>query len=221
MVFAQIQILLSRSEWRRQATPSPSSLAGQRTEPKDPFGTFRFQTRPRVLLSVYKTVPLFRVRVKEYWNRKCCSFRTTQQEDPAGPGQGGGSAPSLGADPCSWAASGKRAADRGPPRPEQRCCCVEEPLPVSFTRLFRSLYGMRVSTLSFLSSEVGDALWGEFAQSSVILLDATLQEKIPQFHSRPLRPHRRQPAIERHRRRHGSGICFRGEKSMATAIRSD
>lgn len=37
------------------------------------------------------------------------------KEGTSGPGQGGGSASSLRADPCSWAASGKRAADRGPP----------------------------------------------------------------------------------------------------------
>lgn len=45
------------------------------------------------------------------------------KEGTSGPGQGGGSAWSLRADPCSWAASGKRAADRGPPAGAEVLLC--------------------------------------------------------------------------------------------------
>lgn len=115
------------------------------------------------------------------------------KEGTTGPGQGGGSAPSLRAEPCSWAASEKRAADRGPPagaevlvgggatssllsRTQRRPGGDGLLIPTS-SLLFRSFYGTGVSTLSsFLSSDVDDALGGGYTQSSVISLDSTLQK---------------------------------------------
>lgn len=68
------------------------------------------------------------------------------KEGTSGPGQGGGSASSLRAAPCSWAASEKRAADRGPPGRSRGAivwwshflCSVqnsEEPMGFQFTPL--------------------------------------------------------------------------------------
>lgn len=150
-------------------------------------------------------------------------------------------ASSLRADPCSWAASEKRAADRGPPAGAgvllgggatssvlsraQRSPGGDGLLIHTSSLLFCSFYGTGVSTLSSsLSSQVGVALWGEFTQSSVILLDSTLQKNHSIPHPTFASPQNTTSDIETQAATR-LGDLFPphepGEKSMATVIRSD
>lgn len=116
------KVLNSWHKWLVPSTPVPNTI----------LGFYSLFTKSR---------PLFRVEMKEYWNRKwvrfshSCSVRITHQEDPVNQTRGLRGPDEEAAPPSPW----ERALVPGRPmrtelltevpRLEQRCSCIEELLP--------------------------------------------------------------------------------------------